>query len=149
MATSGGKHLRQHWRLDYLVHCSNHARDEKWVQEDYWYLMASLFEEIFLITEIQALRQPSSPLVSTSLCSICEIVSHMADDQRRPAPSQDDVGGIPSPGASMPSLPNNPSKRPGKKLLLRGRSAGIPTRTSRTTLGCLIGSLHSNQHTLL
>ena len=73
----------------------------------------------------------------------------MAEDQRWPAPSRDDVGGLPFPGASMPSLPNNSSKRPGKKLLSRGRSAAIPTRTSGMTSGCLRGSLCSNQRTLL
>ena len=45
----------------------------------------------------------------------------MADDQRWPAPSRDEVGGLLSPGAAMPSLPNNPSKRPGKKC---SRGAG-------------------------
>ena len=46
--------------------------------------------------------------------------------------------------AALPRLPNNPSKRLGKKLLSRGLSAARPTRTSRTTSGCLRGSLHSN-----
>ena len=52
--------IRMIGKLDYLVHCISHARDKKRVREDRWYLMASLFEEILLMTEIQALRQPSS-----------------------------------------------------------------------------------------
>ena len=50
--------------------------------------------------------------------------------------------------AAMPRLPNNPSKRPGKKLLLRGLFAARPTMMSETTSGCLRGSLCSNSHTL-
>ena len=34
----------------------------------------------------------------------------MADDQRWPASSQDDVGGLLSPEVAMPSLPNDPSQ---------------------------------------
>ena len=56
MATGGGKRLRHHWGLDHLVHCLSHIRDEKRVREDQWNLMVSLFEEIVLITEVQASR---------------------------------------------------------------------------------------------
>ena len=85
---------------------------------------------------------------SASFCSIREIAGCMAVDQVQPAPSRDDVGGLPSPGAAMPRLPNNPSKRPGKKLLSRGLSTARPTMMSGMTSGCLRGSLRSNSHTL-
>ena len=106
--------------------------------------MSSFFKEILLVMEIQALRQPHTLGASTSFCSICEIASRMAEDQAWPASSWDDEGRLPSPGAAMPRLPNNTPKRPGKKLLLRGLSAAMPTRMSGTTSGCLRGSLHSN-----
>ena len=64
-------------------------------------------------------------------------------------PSRDEVGGLRSPGMAMPSLPNNPSRRPGKKLLSRGQSAAIPTRTNQATSACLRGSLCNIWHTLL
>ena len=85
-----------------------------------------------------------APGAFNSFCLISEIASHMAVDQAYLASSWDDVGGLPSPDAAMPRLPNNPSKRPGKKLLLRGLSAARSTKTSRTTSGCLRGSLRSN-----
>ena len=85
---------------------------------------------------------------STSFCSIWEIALHTAVDQAWPAPSREEVGGLPSPGAAMPRLPNNPSRRPGKKLLLMGLSAARPTMMSGMTSGCLRGSLRSNSRTL-
>ena len=66
----------------------------------------------------------------TSFCLICEIASHTAVDQACLAPSRDDVGGLPSPDAEMPRLPNSPSKSPGKKLLSRGLSTAKPTKMS-------------------
>ena len=91
---------------------------------------------------------PTASGASTSFCSIREIASCMAVDQVQPVPSREEVGGLPSPGAAMPRLPNNPSRRPGKKLLLMGLSAARPTMTSGMTSGCLRGSLRSNSRTL-
>ena len=92
---------------------------------------------------------PTASGASTSFCSIQEIASHMAVDQAWPAPSREEVGGLSSPGAAMPSLPNNPSRRPEKKLLSMGLSAARPTMMSGMTSGCLRGSLRSNSCTLL
>ena len=66
----------------------------------------------------------------------------------RPRPSWDDEGGLLSLAAVIPRLPSNPSKSPGKKLLLIGLSAAKPTKMSGATSGCLRGSLHNNWRTL-
>ena len=84
---------------------------------------------------------------STSFCSIWEIAPCTAVDQVWLAPSQEEMGGLPSPRAAMPRLPNNPSRRPGKKLLSMGLSAARPTMMSGATSGCLRGSLRNNSHT--
>ena len=129
MATSGGKCLQHHRGLYHLKHRLSHLRDEERVRENWWYQMSLFFEENLLVTKVQAGRQPHS-----SWCL----------NQAWPAPSRDHVGGLPSPEAAVPRLPNNPSKRPGKKLLSRGLSAARPTKMSGTTSGCLRGSLRSN-----
>ena len=90
---------------------------------------------------------PTASGASTSFCSIQEIASHTAVDQAWPVPSREEAGGLPSLGAAMPRLPNNPSRRPGKKLLSMGLSAARPTMMSGMTSGCLRGLLHSNSRT--
>ena len=90
---------------------------------------------------------PTASGASTSFCSIQEIAPCTAVDQAQPAPSREEAGGLPSPGAAMPRLPNNPSRRLGKKLLSMGLSAARPTMMSGVTSGCLRGSLRSNSRT--
>ena len=141
MAIGRRKRLQHHWGLDHIEHRLSHMRDEEWVQEDRWYLTS-------LSLRSRLGGNPTAPGASTSFCSIREMASRTAEDQARQALSRDDEGGLPSPGAAMPRLPYNPSKRPRKKLLSRGLSAAMPTRMSGTTSGCLRGSLCSNWHTL-
>ena len=90
---------------------------------------------------------PTASGAAASLCSIWETASCTAVDHTWPAPSWEDVGGLPFPEVVMPRLPTNPSKRPGKKLLSRGLSAARPTMMSGMTSGCLRGSLRSNSCT--
>ena len=108
--------------------------------------MSLFFEETLLVTKVQV--SPTASGASTSFCSIWEIASRTAVDQVQPAPSPEEVGGLPSLGAAMPRLSNNPSRRLGKKLLSMGLSAARPTMMSGTTSGCLRGLLRSNSHTL-
>ena len=90
---------------------------------------------------------PTASGASTSFCSVQEIAPHTAVDLAQPAPSGEETGGLPSPGAARPRLPNNPSRRPGKKLLSMGLSAARPTMAGGATSGCLRGLLRNNSCT--
>ena len=109
--------------------------------------MSLFIEETLFVLEVQVGRQPTASGASTSFCSVREIAPCMAVDHAWPAPSREETGGLLSPGAAMPRLPNNPSRRLGKKLLSMGLSAARPTRMSGATSGCLRGSLCNNSRT--
>ena len=99
--------------------------------------------------KVQVGRQPHSFwCLNLLLLNLGDCFMHMAVDQAWPAPSRKEVGGLPSPRAAMPRLPNNPSRRLGKKLLSMGLSAARPTMMSGMTSGCLRGLLCSNSRTL-
>ena len=109
--------------------------------------MSLFFEETLLVTKVQVGRQPHSFwCLNLLLLNSGDCFMHGCGPGMATA-SREEVGGLPSPGAAMPRLPNNPSRRPGKKLLSMGLSAARPTMMSGMTSGCLRGSLHSNSRT--
>ena len=109
--------------------------------------MSLFLEETLFVTEVQVGRQPHGFwCLNLLLFNSGDCFTHGCGPGVASALTGRG-GRITLPGAAIPRLPNNPSRRPGKKLLSMGLSAARPTMMSGATSGCLRGLLHSNSCT--